>query len=56
MADPATMKDQSVYQKAAKASADIAEVVNKNRAWKEAKKALEEATELLQSGDPDMVE
>jgi peptide chain release factor 1 len=56
MADPATMKDQSVYQKAAKAASDISEVVNKYRAWKEAKKALGEATELLQSGDPDMVE
>ncbi len=56
MADPATMKDQSAYQKAAKAASDISEVVNKYRAWKEAKQALEEATELLQSGDPDMVE
>ena len=56
MADPATMKDQSAYQKAAKASSDISEVVNKYRAWKEAKQALAEATELLQSGDPDMVE
>lgn len=56
MADPAAMKDQSAYQKAAKAASDISEVVNKYRAWKEAKKALEEATELLQSGDADMVE
>jgi peptide chain release factor 1 len=56
MADPATMKDQSAYQKAAKAASDISEVVNKYRAWKAAKKGLDEATELLQSGDPDMVE
>jgi peptide chain release factor 1 len=55
MADPATMKDQSAYQKAAKAASDILEVVNKYRDWKVAKKALDEANELLQSGDPDMV-
>lgn len=56
MADPATMKDQSVYQKAAKSASDISDVVNKYREWKSSKKALEEATELLESGDPDMVE
>ena len=56
MANPDAMRDQSAYQKAAKAASDISEVVNKYRAWKEAKQALEEATELLQSGDPDMVE
>jgi peptide chain release factor 1 len=56
MADPDAMRDQSAYQKAAKAASDISEVVTKYQAWKEAKQALEEATELLQSGDPDMVE
>ena len=56
MADPAIMKDQAAYQKAAKASSSLADIVGKYREWRDSKQALDEANELLASGDPDMVE
>lgn len=56
LADPAVLQDQERYQKAAKASSDLTEIVDAYRAWKEAKTALEEANELLNSGDEEMAE
>ena len=56
MSDPAIMQDQAAYQKAAKASSSLAAIVGKYREWKVSKQALDEANELIESGDPDMVE
>lgn len=56
MADPAIMQDQAAYQKAAKASSSLADIVGKYREWRDSKQALDEANELRASGDPDMIE
>lgn len=55
MADPAVMADQDRYQKAAKAAAEIAEVVDKYRQWKGLRSELEGTRSMLEESDPEMV-
>ena len=55
MADPAVMADQERYQKAAKASAEIAAVVDKYRQWKKLQSELEGTRSMLEESDPEMV-
>ena len=55
MADPAVMADQDRYQKAAKAAAEIAEVVDKYRQWKRLQSELEGTRSMLEESDPEMV-
>ena len=55
MADPAVMADQDSYQKAAKAAAEIAEVVDKYRQWKRLQSELEGTRSMLEESDPEMV-
>ena len=56
MADPAIMSDQERYQKAAKASSDLEEIVGKYREWKQAKQEYVDAEGLADGGDADMAE
>ena len=55
MADPAVMADQNHYQKAAKAAAEISEVVDKYRQWKKLRSELEGARSMLEESDPEMI-
>ena len=55
MADPAVIADHDRYQKAGKASAEIAEVVDKYRQWKQLQSELEETRSMLEESDPEMV-
>ncbi|MCZ6781020.1 MAG: peptide chain release factor 1, partial [Nitrospirae bacterium] len=55
MADPAVMADQDRYQKAAKAAAEISEVVDKYRQWKRLQSELEDTRSMLEESDPEMV-
>ncbi len=50
---PQTLADPSVYQKTAKAHAELREVVEKYRQWKEADKNLRETRSLLQESGSD---
>src|ERR1700691_3473004 len=54
MADPSLMADATEYRKAAKARSDLAEVVDKYRAWKKAASELDQARGMLQEQDPDL--
>ena len=56
MADPEIVQDQEKYQKAAQASAEISEVVEKFRAWRDANQQLEDAKALAGGDDADMAE
>lgn len=56
MADPAIMQDQARYQKTTKAAADLTEIVDKYRVWKDTKKQVEEARTLLDSDEEEMRE
>ena len=55
MADPAVMADQDRYQKAGKAAAEIAAVVDKYRQWKQLQSELEGTRSMLEESDPEMV-
>jgi len=55
MADPAVMADQDRYQKAAKAAAEISEVVDKYRQWKQLQSELEDTRSMLAESDSEMV-
>ena len=55
MADPAVMADQDRYQKAAKAAAEISEVVDKYRQWKKLQSELEDTRSMLAESDSEMV-
>ena len=56
LGSPEVLADAARYQKAAKAHAEISEVVEKYRQWKKVAKAIADAKELLvdSSSDPDM--
>lgn len=51
MADPAVVGDPSLYRKTAKAHAELSEVVEKYREWKQARRNLDDARAML--ADPD---
>jgi len=48
------LADSDRFQKLAKTHADLAEIVNKYREWKEIEKGLQGAKQLLESDDPEM--
>ena len=52
LADPAVLADGVRYQKTAKAQAEISELVEKYREWKQVEKGVADAKALLD--DPDM--
>ena len=52
LADPAVLADGARYQKTAKAQAEISELVEKYREWKQVEKGVADAKALLD--DPDM--
>ena len=52
LANPAVLADGACYQKAAKAHAEISELVEKYREWKQVEKGVADAKALL--SDPDM--
>ncbi len=56
LADPAVISDTARYQKTAKARADLAEIVERYREYKELQKHLRDTKQLLveSSGDSDM--
>ena len=55
LSSPEVHSDSARYQKLAKTHAELAEIVNKYREWKEIEKGLEGAKQLLaESDDPEM--
>ena len=56
MADPAVMSDQSRYTKTAKAAAEIGQVVEKYRSWKQSQSELEETRSMLDDPDAEVAE
>jgi peptide chain release factor 1 len=56
LGEPEVLADQTLYQKTAKARAELSEVVEKYREWKSIRKGLEETKALLTeaSADPEM--
>jgi peptide chain release factor 1 len=55
LSSPEVHNDSARYQKLAKTHAELAEIVNKYREWKEIEKGLEGAKQLLaESDDPEM--
>lgn len=56
LADPALLADQKAYQQCAKQHSSIAEVVEKYRSWKSVVAQIDEAKELLNESDPEIVE
>ncbi len=56
MARPEVIADQSRFQKAAKASAELSEVVNSYREWKSVQSELESTRTMLEESDPALVE
>ena len=56
LADPALLADQKAYQQCAKQHSSIAEVVEKYRSWKSVVSQMDEAKELLNESDPEIVE
>ena len=56
MADPAVMSDQGRYTKTAKAAAEIGEVVEKYRSWKQSQSELEETRSMLDDPDAEVAE
>jgi peptide chain release factor 1 len=53
LGNPAVLADAAVYQKSAKASADIREVVEKYREWKKNEKAIKDTKALLEDSSLD---
>ena len=56
MAEPAVIADPKTYQRLAKQHSEIARVVEKYRAWKQAGTEMDATKPLLQEPDPDIVE
>ena len=56
MAEPAVIADPNTYQRLAKQHSEIARVVEKYRAWKQAGTEMDATKPLLQEPDPDIVE
>ena len=56
MAEPAVIADRKTYQRLAKQHSEIARVVEKYRAWKQAGTEMDATKPLLQEPDPDIVE
>ena len=56
MALPEAIADQSRFQKAAKAAAELSEVVNSYREWKGVQAELESTRTMLEESDPALVE
>ena len=56
MADPDVVQNRARYQEAAKAAAEITDVVDKYRGWKDVIANLEEAKSLLNYDDEEMAE
>jgi peptide chain release factor 1 len=56
LADPAVIADPARYRKSAKAHSDLAEVVEKYRAWKTVQKELQEIRGMLEESDAEMRE
>ncbi len=56
MARPEVIADQSRFQKAAKAGAELSEVVNSYREWKSVQSELESTRTMLEESDPALVE
>ncbi len=56
LSDPRVLADPSLYQKAAKAQAELREIVEKYRQWKDLEKSIQETKKLLEesSSDPGM--
>lgn len=54
LADPSVLADPQQYRVAAKQHAEIAEVVEKYRAWKEAERQIEATRPLLDEPDPEI--
>jgi len=56
LGDPRVLSDQALYQKAAKSHAELREVVEKFREWKDLEKSLTETKTLLEdsSADPEL--
>ena len=56
MADPSVMSDQNRYTKTAKAAAEIGEVVEKYRSWKQTQSELAETRSMLDDPDAEVAE
>jgi peptide chain release factor 1 len=54
MADPAVINDPDSYRKTAKSHSELAEVVEKYRAWKRASSDLNDARQMLEEADAEM--
>ena len=56
LSDPRVLADPSLYQKAAKAQAELREIVEKYRQWKDLERSIQETKKLLEesSSDPAM--
>ena len=54
MADPAVINDPDVYRKTAKAQSDLSEIVAKYREWKDVRRNLDDAREMLGEQDPEL--
>ncbi len=54
MADPAVISDGENYRKTAKARAEVEEIVNKYREYKDVKRNLEDARPMLDDPDPEL--
>jgi peptide chain release factor 1 len=56
MADPAVASDPTLLQKLAKEHSDLSDIVRTYREYKKINNAIEEARELIASGDKEMIE
>ncbi|MBG99835.1 MAG: peptide chain release factor 1 [Solibacterales bacterium] len=56
MADPTTISDQVRYKKAAKAAAEVGEVVEQYNSWKHCQTELEEARSMIDDPDIEVAE
>lgn len=56
MADPAVASDPTLLQKLAKEHSDLSDVVRTYREYKKIKHAIEDARDLIASGDKEMIE
>ena len=56
LADPSVIADNARYRKSAKAHSDLAEVVEKYRAWKAVQRNMEGTRPMLEEADPEIRE
>ncbi len=56
LADPSVIADNARYRKSAKAHSDLAEVVEKYRAWKTVQRNIEGTRPMLEEEDPEIRE